>query len=299
MKAATTTTNLSYALVTPARNEESHIEKTIKSVISQNAPPVQWVIVSDGSIDLTDEIVQDYAFSHRFIQLVRVTGQNHRNFGSKVAAFNAGYKTLASEDYAFIGNLDADVSFGSGYYEHLLKIFGEQPDLGIAGGLILELVGQRFVSQNISLNSVAGAVQLFRRSCFEAIGGYVPLQEGDIDAAAEIMARMQGWKVRTFTELKVLHHRRVGIGRNHLCGTRFRQGMNNYRLGYHALFQLASSVYRIREKPYLVGGMLTLLGYVWAYCRGYEISLPEDVVRYLRCEQMTRLKSSVSSMGQE
>jgi hypothetical protein len=40
--------NIDYVLVTPARNEERFIEKTIRSVIVQTVLPKKWIIVSDG-----------------------------------------------------------------------------------------------------------------------------------------------------------------------------------------------------------------------------------------------------------
>ena len=51
---------LKYVLITPARNEEEFIEKTILSVISQTVLPQKWIIVSDHSTDRTNEIVEKY-----------------------------------------------------------------------------------------------------------------------------------------------------------------------------------------------------------------------------------------------
>ncbi|MFX0199832.1 MAG: glycosyltransferase, partial [Candidatus Hodarchaeota archaeon] len=174
----------SYVLITPARNEQDYIQKTIESVVSQTILPEKWVIVSDGSTDHTDEIVSHYAAKHDFIQFIRVSEHIQRNFWSKVHAFNAGYEQIKNTEYKFLGNLDADVSFNSNYYENVLLRFQTNPKLGIAGGIILELLNGQYVNQKLSLNSVAGAIQLFRRECYQDIGGYIPLTYGGVDSAA-------------------------------------------------------------------------------------------------------------------
>jgi biofilm PGA synthesis N-glycosyltransferase PgaC len=284
-----------YVLVTPAKNEEACIKNTIEAVLSQTILPQKWVIVSDGSTDRTDEIVDRYALKHPFIQLVRAgeSGkQGLKNFGSKVIAFRAGYSELSGVPYEFVGNLDADVTFDPDYFDQILGRFRANTKLGLAGGIIFELIENKFVSQNMSLNSVAGAVQCFRRETYEAFGGYIPLKRGGVDAAAEIMTRMHGWEVQTFPELRVLHHRRVSTGSANILSTRFRQGITNYLLGYLPVFQIMSCLSRTIDQPYLIGGMSTLLGYGWAFMRRYERAMPDDVVRYLRSEQMARIYSS-------
>jgi poly-beta-1,6-N-acetyl-D-glucosamine synthase len=279
-----------YMIVTPARNEERVIENTIRSVVSQTVKPDKWVIVSDGSTDRTDEIVQAYCETYPFIHLIRSSGDDRRNFGSKVAAFNAGYRSFTGQEYGFIGNLDADVSFAPDYFQKLLKRFEQTPKLGIGGGIIMELVGDKFVSQSISANSVAGAVQLFRRACFEAIGGYHALPGGGIDAAAEIMARHRGWLVETFPDLPVRHHRRVTSGSSSVLSTEFRLGQTAYRLGYQPVFALAISVSRLTRHPYVIGAIAHSMGYCWAYLSRERVQLPSETVKFLRSEQLQRLK---------
>jgi glycosyltransferase involved in cell wall biosynthesis len=279
--------------VTPARNEEVYIQRTIEAVVCQTVLPQKWVIVSDGSVDRTDEIVRTYAKKYAFIQLLRAEENGQRDFRSKVRAFQTGYDELEGTSYEFVGNLDADVTFDPDYYDQVLQKFRANPNLGVAGGIISELVGNTFVNENKSANySVAGAVQLFRRDCYEAFGGYVPISRGGIDAAAEIMARMHGWEVQTFPEIQVRHHRRVSTGGATILHTRFRRGISNYILGYHPLFQLASSLSRFAEKPFLIGSTCTLFGYGWSCLRKYKRAMPDEVVRFLRGEQMARITPS-------
>jgi poly-beta-1,6-N-acetyl-D-glucosamine synthase len=280
-----------YVLVTTARNEDKLIEKTIRSVVCQTILPRKWVIISDGSTDRTDEIVQGWTKDHPFIVFLRSDGRAERSFGSKARAFELGYEYLRAESFDYIGNLDADVSFPPDYCQRVLQHFDANPRLGVAGGIIHELIGGTFVPQRINLNSVAGAVQMFRRDCYEQVGGYIPLRFGGIDSAAEITARMHGWQVQTFSELEVRHHRRVASGGGRLITTQWRHGLRHYCLGYHPLFEIMRNIDRVRDRPYVVAAVLPTAGYLWGFMSGRRRELPNDVVRYLQTEQMNRLRS--------
>ena len=285
-----------YALITPARNEEKCIAYTLNSVVSQINLPEIWIIVSDGSTDKTDQIVKKYSDKYGFIKLLKINRRGSPNFSAKVAAFNTGYDQLGSVDYDFIGNFDADISFKNTYTKRIMEKFVKNPKLGLAGGIIMEKRNNKFVPQNISLNSVAGAVQFFRRECFEETRGYIPLRYGGVDAAIEILARMKGWEVRTFLELGVKHYGRVTTGRKNILATKFQQGITNYKLGYHPAFQIISSIARFFDTPYLSGSIAVLIGYFWAAFRKKERAMPMDAVRYLRDEQMQRIVTAVSNL---
>ena len=285
---------MEYVLVTPARNEEAYIEQTIEAVVSQTIRPQKWVIVSDGSVDRTDEIVAEHARRHDFIHLLRVgepgkAGQ--KDFGSKVRAFRSGYRQMNGTRHQFVGNLDADITFAPNYFANILEKFKCNPQLGLAGGIVFEPAPKGFRAQWTSLNSVCGSVQLFRRACYEAFGGYIPIRLGGVDAAAEIMARMHGWQVQTFLDVEVYAQRQVLTGSSTILQTRYRRGITNYLLGYHPAFQLASCAVRLGEWPYVFGSLATLLGYASSWIRGYERSLPGEVVAVLRAEQTRRLAS--------
>jgi len=281
-----------YVLVSPARNEEAHIARTLESVISQTVLPVRYVVVSDGSTDATDRIVAEYAGKHDFIELVRREAAEGRDFGSKVYAIQEGLKKLGGVEYDFIGNLDADVSLDPDYYERILAAFAADTELGIAGGVIHDLINGGWVRQVTNTEwSVAGAVQMFRREVFEAMDGYIPLRRGGIDAVAEIRTRMQGYRVRAFEELSVQHHQLMGTKGGDILQARYRQGRMEYAHGYHPLFETARCLMRIRERPYLVGSIYRLIGFWLDLVRGAPKDVPEEVVTYLRREQQGRMRS--------
>lgn len=284
-----------YVIITPARNEEEHIERIIRSMIKQTVKPVEWVIVNDGSTDRTQKIINFFAEKHSFIRLLDITRSGDRNFAAKSLAFRAGCEHVKSVTYKFIGNLDADVSFEDNYFENILAQFCLHPRLGIAGGVILEPSNGRFIPQRISTDSVAGAIQMFRRECFEDVGGYMPLRAGAIDAVAEIMARSHGWEVMTLPKFPVKHHRPVGRGMGSVISLQFRQGVTFYQVGYHPLFYVLKSFYKLIEKPYIATGMALLSGYLWACFMRYRTIVPENVMQFLRKEQKAKLRSMFMS----
>ena len=280
-----------YVLVTAAYNEEALIERLIISVGSQVLLPLKWIIVSDGSTDRTDEIVRDYAGRSQYIQLFRITKDHPRNFAAQASAINAGLDQLKNYDYDYIGNLDADVSFESTYFERLIVHFENDGQLGLAGGSICEECRGEFRPRKSNRSySVANAVQLFRRECLETLGGrYFILQYGGHDWQAEVTARMKGWHVQTFSELKVFHHRPTGAGTG-LWRHSFRQGLMDYSMGVHPLFEIAKLLARVLRQPYVPAPLFRLIAFLYAYCRGETRPVSKEFMAFMRKEQFERLR---------
>jgi poly-beta-1,6-N-acetyl-D-glucosamine synthase len=278
-----------YVLMTAAYNEKAHIERTITSVLSQTLLPKRWVIVSDGSVDGTDEIVKEYTEKHNFIRFLRITRPPGRSFGAKVVALRTGSKLFEDLAFEFIGNLDADVSIGPSYFEDLVTRFDLDPKLGLAGGFVYEEAGGEFQSWSGNrVYSVAHAGQLLRRECYEAIGGYAVLEYGGEDWHAQISAQMRGWKAAAFPELKIFHHRHTGEGDN-LIRHRFRQGRMDYAFGSSFSFEIIKCLRRMPEKPIFVGCSVRLLGFLWSYICGDTRPVSDEFVAYLRKEQRAKL----------
>jgi poly-beta-1,6-N-acetyl-D-glucosamine synthase len=163
--------------------------------------------------------------------------------------------------------------------------------MGVAGGIILDCVDDKAFPQNISLNTVAGAIQVFRKECFNKICNYIPFRYGGEDAYMEIMARMMGWEVQTLAELKVLHHRPTGTGMGSLSKANLRSGKMFYTLGYSPIFLLIRCFYRIFDKPVLIGSILNILGYLSAYIKKEKCPAGDGFINFIRSEQKERLKS--------
>jgi glycosyltransferase involved in cell wall biosynthesis len=278
----------SYVLITPARDEAEFIELTIKSVIAQTVRPIRWVIVSDGSTDGTDEIVNRYAADHAWIELVRMPERRERHFAGKAHAFNAGYARVKDLPYEAIGSLDGDLSFDEDYFSFLLGKLVEDPALGLVGTPFKGTSDQKtYDFQIVGLEHVSGACQLFRRECFEEIGGYTPVKLGGVDYIALITARMKGWKTRTFTEKACLHYREMGTAEHGRLSVMFRNGIKDYAFGGHPLWECFRVIYQMKTRP--LGGLVLGMGYVWGLARRIERPIPKEVVAFRRREQMQRL----------
>ncbi len=284
-------TGLSYVIVTPARNEEKTIAKTIESVISQTRLPAKWIIVSDGSTDNTDRIVEARLPENPWIALLRMPEHSERNFAAKVRSFNAGYREIKNTHYDVIGNIDADVSFENDYFEFLLRKFHEDPKLGVAGTPFIENSGVAYNYDYTNIKHVSGQCQLFRRECFEEIGGYIPIKGGGIDYVAVTTARMKGWRTRTFLDKSFVHHRTMGTGSGGKLSAYVKQGKKDYFLGNHHLWEMFRIFYQMTKKPFVLRGVLLSLGFFLAAVKGDKRPVSDELMIFVRNEQMSRLRN--------
>ena len=280
---------LTYVLITPARDEQALIELTIRSVLQQTVRPKRWIIVSDGSTDRTDETVKAYIADNNWIELLRMPERGDRHFEGKALCFEAGWQRVKDLKPDIIGNLDADVSFESDLFSFLLGKFAANPQLGIGGPPYSEQ-GVTYDFRFSSLEHVSGACQLFRRECLDGIGGYAPIKGGGIDVVAGLMARMKGWQTRTFPEKVIVHHRAMGTAMHAGLRAKFRLGEREYMLGGHWLWELFRSLHQMTRPPFIAGGATVLAGYVWAMLGRVERPVSRDLVQFQRREQMERLK---------
>ena len=285
-----------YVLITPACNEAQFIDNTIQSVIKQTVLPSKWVIVNDGSTDDTAGIVGRYAAIYNWMELVNLPSHNGRNFAAKVHAFKAGQERLNGIEYEVIGNLDADVTLSEDHFEFLMRKFVEDSHLGVAGTIFRE---PGYSSDTYSFqgrNHVSGQCQMFRRQCFEEIGGYFPSRVGGIDWIAVTTARMIGWRTRSFREKFLLHGRILGTADRGILASKFMYGKKDYYMGGHPVWHLFRCSYRMTKKPYLVGGIALFAGYVAAALGRTERPVSDELMRFHRKEQMAKLNTILASL---
>jgi glycosyltransferase involved in cell wall biosynthesis len=279
-----------YVLITPARNEERFITKTLDSVVAQTLLAARWIIVNDGSTDRTTEIVESYAKRYPWIEIIHRSQRPDRNFAGKADAFNAGFERVRSSPFDVIGNLDADVSFERDYFEFLVGKFSEFPRLGVAGTPMREANYDALKDSFYNENDVFGACQLFRRGCFEEVGGYTPIKWGGIDWVAVRTARLKGWQTRSFNEKMFYHHRRMGATESSTWKARFDYGRKDYFLGNHPLWQIFRVGFQMTKRPYVVGGLLLLSGYFYSFASRMQRPVAAELLTFNRHEQLERLK---------
>lgn len=285
-----------YVLVTPARNEEAFIEKTICSMIRQTVPPLKWVIVEDGSTDKTADIIKKYLGQCPWMEMVQMPQRRDRSFAGKVQAFNAGYERVKELPYEIVGNLDADISFDEDHFEFLLGRFAADATLGVAGTVFKE---EGYSSETDSFEGhkhVSGQCQIFRRKCWEEIGGYVPHRAGGIDWMAVTTARMMGWKTESFRGKCFFHHRHLGTAERGVFASSFSYGEKDYYLGGHPLWEMFRVAYRTTKRPYLIDGLGLGLGYCWAFIKRTPRPVSNELMAFHRNEQMTKLRAILKSV---
>jgi biofilm PGA synthesis N-glycosyltransferase PgaC len=282
----------SYVIITPARNEAQFIELTLQSMVAQTVRPLKWVIISDGSTDGTDDIIRRYTAENPWIELLRMPERAERHFAGKVYAFNAGYALVRDLKPAIIVNLDGDVSIEPDHFQFLLSKFAEDSELGVWGAPFRE--GSRQYDYRFSnIENVWGGCQLFRRECFEDIGGYAPIRGGSIDHIAVVSARVKGWKTRTFTDRVCIHHRAMGTAQQSVWRAKFKMGVKDYSVGNHPIWELSRMFYQMRNPPFIVGGIFLAAGYTWSWLRRSKIVVSDEVATFTRREQMHRLRKLV------
>jgi glycosyltransferase involved in cell wall biosynthesis len=287
---------MKYVLITSARNEESFIAKTLDSVTSQTQLPEHWVIIDDGSTDRTAEIIEEYAYRFPWISLIRRVNRLDRHFGGKADAVNTGYKFLETAQFDIVGNLDADVSFGPDFMEFLMQRFEEDPQLGIAGAPYIE---GHFDSARDSFegeNYVAGQIQMFRKQCFQEVGGYVKSRAGGVDWIAVMTARMKDWKVRSFAEKRFNHHRVMSTAERGILAAYFSYGQKDYYLGGSPFWEMFRVTFRAMKKPLLIGGVAMFCGYCHAALTRMERPISKELMRFHRRNQLRKLKRIFQSL---
>jgi glycosyltransferase involved in cell wall biosynthesis len=276
-----------YVIITPVRDEETFIEATIESVSRQTVRPAEWVIVDDGSTDRTGEILDKVASQVPWVRVVHRPNRGFRKSGGGVMeAFHDGYNAIDCIDWDFLVKLDGDLSFPAEYFEKCFEYFRRDPHLGIGGGEIHhDCLGELKPEENPRFH-VRGATKIYRKSCWEAIGGLWTAPGWDtID---EVKANMLGWKTYTFSDLHLLHHRLTGTGEG-LVRDRVKHGMVCYVSGYHPLFVMASCIHRIIQKPYIIGSLAIAYGFLKGHLTHAPRFDDRPYVTYIRGQQLRRL----------
>jgi glycosyltransferase involved in cell wall biosynthesis len=247
------------------------------------------VIVSDGSTDRTDEIVRTAAARHPWIKLLPLPHRAGRNFAAVVRATEAGVAALTTTDYAYIGLLDSDLRFQADYFEQVIAEFERSPRLGLAGGVAID-IGRSKSRLPRNRQDIPGALQFFRRECFESLGGLFAIPEGGWDALTCARARMLGYETKLITTLIVDHLKPRNVGEGGIFRRKWQMGVRDYALGYHPLFEFIKCVGRWHERPLFIGAICWWIGYVSAVVQRRPRLIPPDLLAFVRSEQKQRLR---------
>lgn len=288
-----------YIVITAVRDEEKFLRFTIDSLAAQTIKPHRWIIVDDGSTDNTARIAKEAAANYPWIQVVQRPDRGSRRPGSGVIeAFYEGYRCIDGEACDFLVKLDGDLSFDADYFEKCFLRFQKDPKLGIGGGTICDKAGDNLEPEapGDPAFHVRGATKIYKRDCWEAIGGLMPAPGWD--TVDEYKANMLGWVTYTFPELKIWHHRTAG-GAQGTWKNWVKNGLANYVAGYHPLFMSCKCGKRIFSKPYGIGALGLLVGFVSGYIRRVPQVDDKDLIRYVRRQQLRKLRFRESLWDQK
>ncbi len=276
-----------YVVISPVRDEEAYIRFTVDCMAQQTIVPKEWVLINDGSSDKTGEILDEYARRYPWIRVVHRANRGFRKAGGGVVeAFNAGYNALEFRDWDFLVKLDGDLSFEPDYFEKCFHNFEKDPRLGVGGGVICYVTNGVKEFEPSPEFHVRGATKIYKRDCWDAIGGFWPAPGWD--TMDEVKANMLGWSTRSFLDLHIVHHRKTGTADGEWAGL-VKNGRANYICGYHPLFMISKCIRRLVKKPYLIGA----IGLFYGFLSGYWKRIPQvddlKTISYLRRQQLGRL----------
>jgi glycosyltransferase involved in cell wall biosynthesis len=279
--------SLTYAVVTPARNERDNLGRLADSILAQDHAPVSWIIVDDGSDDGMDVVAQDLARRHDWIRVVG-TGEDAadlalgRRQGRDLLAFRRGLNGLPAPVDIFV-KVDADTSFKPDYFSRLLDRFAQQPDLGIAGGTCYELMDGEWQRIKVSGSHPRGASRAYRWDLLDDVFALEP--EMGWDGVDEVMAELRGYRTAGFTDFGFRHHRKVGEREGRLrAGSAL--GRQAWYMGYRPSYLMLRAIYRAREN---LASLAMVWGYAWAAASGAPQCPNPTITQRVRDEQRLRV----------
>lgn len=288
-----------YVIISPVRNEEEFLPRTLESLANQSITPAKWVIVDDGSTDGTRKIAEEAAQKYPWIKLVKRADRGFRQAGTGVIeAFYDGYAAIAGERWDYLVKLDGDVTLEKDYFEKCFARFRANERLGIGGGTVCKRVAEGLEPESKvdPVFHVRGATKIYRKECWQQIGGL--LRQPGWDTLDEVKANMLGWLTATFPDITLEHHRPAG-GAYGTWSNWTKNGLANYIAGYHPLFMAVKCLKRSIHAPVLLGALGLWWGFLSGYFRGIAQVDDRALIRYFRQQQMRRLMGRPSLWDQK
>lgn len=273
-----------YVLISPCRDEADYMRQTLDSIVAQSVRPVKWVIIDDGSTDETPQILAEYARLHDWIEIVTRDDRGRRAVGPGVIdAFYAGFNTINPDDFEYLCKLDLDLEIPPTYFETVISEMETSPRLAnFSGKSYLREKDGRLTSERLGDENAVGQIKFYRITAFKEIGGFV--RQVMWDGIDGHMCRMNGWIARSEDrpELRFIHLRQMGSSQHSIWVGRLRWGFGKYFMGSAIYYVAAVALYRMLEKPYVMGGWGILWGYLKAMLGGVPRFENKEFRRYLR-----------------
>ncbi len=279
-----------YVLITPCRDEAEFLQTTIDSIAAQTVPPTLWVVVDDGSTDATPQILERAKARLPFLRVVQRADRGARAVGPGVVeAFYAGLESIDLDQFDYLCKLDGDLELPPRYFERCLERFEADPWLGNLSGKLYLREGDRLVEERTGDENAVGPAKLYRVACFRDIGGFV--RQVSWDGIDGHMCRMRGWIASSVhdSEMQIIHLRLMGSSQHSIWVGRLRWGRGKYFMGSALYYVAAVALYRLFERPFVVGGVGIFCGYLAAWWRGDRRHEDPEYRRFFRRFELSSL----------
>jgi len=240
--------DVNYVAVCASHNEEKFIAHSLKSVLNQTIPPEILILSDDGSTDKTREIAEKLG-----VTVISGGRTRHKLRGiNQVLALNAGVSkaTEMVGDWSYLLKFDADTVIPPNYVDHIIRRMERHPSLGICAG--------KPKGESLRLARVSDASKIYRRECWDDIGGLDTWIA--FDSHALLKASQRGWVNRTLPSITFRELRpsgRYGLTRCVLTG--FERASFGLPL-YHTIL---ASIKNIKwGNPPILGSIATILAHI-------------------------------------
>jgi glycosyltransferase involved in cell wall biosynthesis len=159
-------------LITPAYNQADYLAATIESVLAQDYPAIEYIVLDDGSTDRTPEVLKAYDG--------RVRHERHANMGQS-ATLNKGW---GMSNGVYLGYLSADDLLVRDSISRLVAALEDEQDCVLAygnfdlidsrGKVVKKLEPSRFSLRELNEDLIChvGVGALFKREVFDRCGGW-------------------------------------------------------------------------------------------------------------------------------
>ncbi len=278
--------SIRHVVITPSRNDETHLRKLFNSMINQTLIPSEWIIVLHNPKETISHSLQSDFAPFKWISIVIVNDDSNRKRGAQIARMvNFGISKLSCK-WDYLSKIDADMTLPSDYFEQLFAEFSKNPNLGIASGSCYIIENGSRKKEKVSENHTRGGLKTYREQCYDQICG---IREVDgWDGVDNILAQMRDWETMNFSKIEVLHGRRTGSSSGLLRGC-FESGRFAYSLRYFFPFIIARSIHQMFRKPIFFGGIFMFSGYIFGVITRKKPSLSKDEAMFLHKSQKNRL----------
>jgi len=284
---------MQHVIITPVKNEQEYLQRTISSIIKQTITPSEWIIIDDNSTDGSGEIIMKFQKEFSFIKYISLGASNKRKRGREIAMlFIEGYNNLSNDNWEYISKIDADMIIPEDYFEKLFSEFERDSNIGILGGTCYVESSKGQHIEKVRKDHVRGGLKTYRRGCYEEIGGIIA--EDGWDGIDEINAQMLGWQTLSIQDLKVEHLRPTG-NESGILRNCFISGEYSHYMGYMTSYIFARSCIRMMKKPYILGGFLMFSGYVWRILRIYPRKNDKEFIKFIRKKQLNELVKRINN----